>query len=131
MSAAPAPVKHGPTVGGVAKGTARGVGRLVKWTLILGALIIVVVIVISIVGIGSAVNKSDKSSAQVDPAAFSTLSMGTSASTVRRMFGAPESTSTTSMAGFSETCWMYGVLSAKGSYEFCFQHGKLTVKNSF
>jgi len=107
------------------------VGKLVKWTLILGSLIIVVVIVISIVGIGSAVNKSDKSSAQVDPAAFSALSMGTSASTVRRMFGGPESTNTTSVAGFSETCWMYGVLAAKGSYEFCFQHGKLTVKNRF
>ena len=121
--------KHGPTVGGFAKGTGPEVGKLVTWTIILGVL--VVVIVISILGIGSVINKSDKGSARVDPATFSALSIGAPASTVRRIWGAPESTSTTSAAGSSETCWTYGVLPARGSYEFCFQHGKLTVKNRF
>lgn len=122
-------VKHGPTAVGVARGTARAANRLVTWTLIVGVL--VVVIVFSIVGIGSVVSKTDGGSARVDPATFSALSMGAPASTVRRIWGAPKSISTTSAAGFSETCWMYGVLAARGSYEFCFQHGKLTVKNRF
>lgn len=118
------------TVAGVAK-VGRATGKLIKWTLILATLLIVIVIVVAVFSLGSAANNSAKNGAQVKPAQFAALKIGTSASTVRRMFGKPESTDQTVVAGFSQTCWLYGVLASKGTYQLCFEKGKLTVKNRF
>jgi hypothetical protein len=110
---------------------ARGVGKTLKWLLILSGLFVVAVVIAVIVGLGSAGEKSDRSSAQVDPKAFAALKIGTPASVVRARFGKPERTNVTEVQGFKQTCWYYGILSSKGSYQLCFEHSKLTAKNRY
>jgi len=110
----------------------RGTGKAIKWTLILGALLIVVGIVAVIVSLGSAGSKSEKSSKQVNPAQFHALKMGTPESRVRHLFGKPERTDATEVSGYKQTCWYYGILAQSGSYQFCFNgKNRLEVKNRY
>jgi outer membrane protein assembly factor BamE (lipoprotein component of BamABCDE complex) len=110
----------------------RGTGKTIKWALLACAALIVVVIVVAIVGLGHASDKSDKSSKQVKPAQFHALKIGARASHVHALFGKPESTDSTEVGGFKQTCWYYGVLSQKGSYQFCFNgKNRLEAKSRY
>lgn len=115
----------------IAGKAARGVGRTIKWALILGALVIVVIIIAAVIGLGSAASDSDKSSAQVSRAKFAAVKTGMAKPAVRTLLGKPERTDETQVNDLSMECWYYGILSADGSYQFCFDNGKLASKSRY
>lgn len=115
----------------IAGKAARGVGKTIKWLLIVGALLIVIIIIAAVVGLGSAANDSDKSSSQVSRAKYAQAKTGMAKPQLRSLLGKPERTDETQVNGLRMECWYYGVLSANGSYQFCFQNGKLSTKSRF
>jgi outer membrane protein assembly factor BamE (lipoprotein component of BamABCDE complex) len=100
----------------------RGLGKVVKWLLIIGALIIVIAIIAVVVGLGNAANESEESSEQVTPAKYAQVQNGDSQANVRSLLGDPENTDTTNVKGLGQSdCWYYGVL-AKQTTQICFNN---------
>jgi hypothetical protein len=111
---------------------AHGVGSVIKWTIAILALFILVVMVIAIIGIGSAVNKSEESSKQVSPASYSQVHNGMTTSELQQLLGRPERTDMSEVSGLGNlSCWYYGILAASGSYQFCFENGQLAYKSQY
>jgi hypothetical protein len=111
--------------------TGRAIGKTIKWTLILGGLLVVAVIVAAIVGVNHAVTKSNKSSHQVSPTKYAQIKVGMTPAQLRRLVGKPEDTSSFSSTGITTVCWTYGVLAETATYSFCFDNGKLATKSRF
>src|SRR5262245_13977447 len=100
----------------------RGLGKALKWTLILGSLLIVVAIIAALASLGNAANESEKSASQVTRANYAQVHNGQSQADVRGVLGNPEDTDTTNVKGLgSSDCWYYGVL-AKQTTQICFQN---------
>ena len=118
------------SAGGVARGTARAVGKTIKWALILGTLVIVAVIIIVIVSLGKAVDKANKTAARVAPL-MGQITIGESESQVRSVLGKPDSTQSDNIGGQAETYWYYGTLSTKGTWQLVFTNDRLTDKNKY
>jgi hypothetical protein len=116
---------------GIAGRVVRGVGTTIKWTVILGALALIALVVAVIVGVVHEVNKSEKNSRQVSPAKYAQVKVGMTRGRIRRLLGKPEDTNSIQSNGFAEECWTYGVLARSGTYEFCFEKGRLTTKSFF
>jgi outer membrane protein assembly factor BamE (lipoprotein component of BamABCDE complex) len=109
----------------------KGIGKTIKWILILGALLIVVIVVIAIFSLGKAGNDADKQSANVT-AHLSQIRLGMTETQVKAILGKPDSTQRSQTAGLGTMDeWYYGTLSAKGSYQFSFTNGKLEAKNRY
>jgi outer membrane protein assembly factor BamE (lipoprotein component of BamABCDE complex) len=110
----------------------RGLGKVVKWLLIIGALIIVIVIIVAIAGIGNAANESEKSSDQVTPAKYAQVHNGDSQADVRKVLGNPENTDTTNVKGLGRSdCWYYGVL-ADQTTQICYgNNGAVNYKAQY
>jgi hypothetical protein len=110
----------------------RGIGKVMKWTIITFAFLIVVIVIIVIVAIGKAGSNSNSSASHVTAAKYATIHTGQTASQVEAVIGvAPESTDSNSVAGETLNCIYYGVLSTNGTYQFCFTNGKLTDKSRY
>lgn len=109
----------------------RALGKTIKWSLIVGALLVVVLIIAIAVNLGNAGNKSDKSSRQVSAAKFAHVKNGWSMARLKALVGKPESTDFQQVTGLKMSCWYYGVLSSNGSYQFCFENGRLASKSRY
>ena len=108
-----------------------GLGTVLKWLLIIGALIVVVVIIAAIVNLGNAANKSENSAAQVTPAKYAQIHTGQSQAAVRGILGSPENTDTTKIQGLGHSdCWYYGVL-AKQTTQICFRGDVVNYKAQY
>lgn len=108
---------------------AHGVGSTIKWTIRIIVLFILIGVVVAIIGIGSAANKSEKSSQQVTPAKYSQVHNGMTQSELQGLLGKPERTDTSEISGLgSLNCWYYGILAQSGTYQFCFDNGRLNYK---
>jgi outer membrane protein assembly factor BamE (lipoprotein component of BamABCDE complex) len=109
----------------------RGLGKALKWTLILGSLLIVVAVIAVMASLGSAANESEKSASQVTAATYAQIHNGQSKAEVRGVLGNPENTDTTNVKGLgSNDCWYYGVL-AKQTTQICFQNGNVDYKAQY
>ena len=109
-----------------------GLGTVLKWLLIIGALIVVVVIIAAIVNLGNAANKSENSAAQVTPAKYAQIHSWPVAG---RRPGHPrepeENTDTTKIQGLGHRdCWYYGVLANKTT-QICFQGDVVNYKAQY
>jgi hypothetical protein len=109
----------------------RATGKVIKWTLLACVALIVVAVVAAIFGLGSAANKSDKSSAKVTPAKYAKVHEGMRKAELRTLLGKEESADSQSISGTTMDCLYYGILSSKGSYQFCFENGKLFSKSRY
>lgn len=108
----------------------RGIGKTLKWMLIVGALIVVLFIIIAIVALGSAADDSEQSSKEVTPAEYTAVKNGQTQAQVRAAIGAePERTDETQVQDLTMECWYYGILAESGTYQFCFSNGKLSTKS--
>lgn len=112
------------------RGTFKLVGGTIKWAVILGALVIIVVIIVAIVGIGKGVQAGDASYKRVTPK-FASIRIGETMTELRTQVGAPQSTQNSTVSGAATTFWYYGTLSSKDvfGYQFVFTNGRLTAKN--
>jgi outer membrane protein assembly factor BamE (lipoprotein component of BamABCDE complex) len=109
----------------------RGLGKAVKWLLILGLLLIVVAIIAALASLGNAANKSEQSASQVTAAKYAQVQNGQSQADVRANLGAPENTDSTKVKGLGRSdCWYYGTL-AKQTTQICFQNGKVNYKAQY
>jgi len=109
----------------------RGLGKVVKWLLIVGVLILVIVILVALAGLGNAADESEKSSEQVTPARYAQIQDGDSQSDVRKVLGDAEDTDTSKVQGLGKSvCWYYGVL-AQRTTQICFQSGKVDYKAQY
>lgn len=108
----------------------RFVGGTIKWALIVGALLIVVVIIVALVAIGKGVAHGDKTYARVTPL-MRHVRLGETPAQVRAQLGKPDRTSSTQTVGETDVYWYYGVLSGKDAFgwQLVFTNGKLTAKN--
>ena len=98
---------------------------MAKWVLIVGGAVIAVLIIVAVLVVLEAVEESEQSAAQVDPAKFRSLRGGESKAEVRAALGEPEDRSPKAVEGFgSLRCWYYGLLADK-TYEVCFQGERL------
>jgi outer membrane protein assembly factor BamE (lipoprotein component of BamABCDE complex) len=109
----------------------RGLGKALKWTLLLGGLLVLVIVIVAVVSLGSASNDSEKSAKQVGPAKYRQAHQGMTKPELRALLGKPESTDETSVSGLNMECWYYGILAQSGSYQFCFSNGKLDSKSRY
>jgi hypothetical protein len=108
-----------------------GLGKVLKWMLILGALLIVVVIIVAIAGIGKAANDSQKSSDQVTAAKYTQVQNGQSQHAVKSILGSPENTDSTNVQGLGQSdCWYYGTLASQTT-QICFQNGSVDYKAQY
>jgi hypothetical protein len=105
----------------------KALGAVVKWAVILGALAIIAVIIVAIVGIGKGVQEANKSAARVAPK-FASISLWESEAQLFVRIGKPDSTQTQVVGGETDVYWYYGTPSTKGSYQFVFRNGRLTTK---
>jgi outer membrane protein assembly factor BamE (lipoprotein component of BamABCDE complex) len=113
-----------------AKGVARGIGKTIKWLIIVLVGIVALVIVLAIIGLGKASNDADSQSKKVT-AHLSQIKLGMTRTQVKAIVGKPDSTQRMVTSGLVDDTWYYGTLSAKGSYQFVFENGKLTAKNRY
>lgn len=108
----------------------RGIGKTIKWIVILGALLIIIVIVAVVIGLGSAANDSDDSSKEVSPAEYAAIKDGATLASVKARIGAePESEDEVVVGNSTLKCIYYGILSSEGTYQFCFDNGRLSSKS--
>lgn len=115
---------------GAAGKIGRGIGGTIKWIVLAGAALIVVLVTVMMVSLGSAVDESDDSSAAVGPAKYQQIELGMTQQQVRRIIGAePQDQDETAVQGMTMSCWYYGILSAEGMYQFCFNNGRLETKS--
>ena len=109
----------------------RGLGKALKWTLILASLVVVVAVIAVMASLGSAANESENSAAQVTPAKYAQIHNGQSQAGVRGLLGSPENTDTTKVKGLGQSdCWYYGVL-ADQTTQICFQNGNVDYKAQY
>jgi outer membrane protein assembly factor BamE (lipoprotein component of BamABCDE complex) len=109
----------------------RGLGKALKWTLLLGGLLILIIVIVTVVALGNASNDSEKSAKQVGPAKYRQAHQGMTKPQLRTLLGKPESTDETTVSGSTMECWYYGILAQSGSYQFCFSNGKLDSKSRY
>jgi hypothetical protein len=116
--------------GGAARKVGRGIGKTVKWLLIIGALIVVIVVIAIFISLGQAGSESEESSKEVSPAEYAAIQEGDTRASVERLIGAePESENETVSGGQTLSCIYYGVLASEGTYQFCFEDGRLFSKS--
>ena len=109
----------------------RGLGSTIKWLLIIGVTLIVVVIIVALFSLGNAASDSDSSSNQVTRSEYNSIKNGMSESKVAQIIGSdPESKDNTEVNGSTFNCIYYGVL-ADNTYQFCFSDDKLTTKSIY
>lgn len=113
----------------VIKGFFRGLGSVMKWTLIVGALLIVIIVIVAIAGIGKKANESQKSADSITAAKYQQVQNGQSEDVVKRILGKPEDMEATNVQGLGkENCWFYGTLAPKTT-QICFDNGKVSYKS--
>lgn len=108
-------------------GAVRATGKTIKWLLILGALIVVVVIVAMIFSLGSAVS-DDEQAAKDFAVVAPRVTLGMTREQVRALAGAPSDTQRQQSSLGVTVYWYYGVL-AKDGWQLVFEDGKLRAKN--
>jgi hypothetical protein len=112
------------------RGPVRAIGKAIKWTVIVGVLAVVALIVVAAVDLGRSADKSSKASHRA-ALAFRHIKRGMTEAQVRRLAGKPSSTDA-SVVGIGadavrQECWYYGnALSGDREYDLCFEHGRLT-----
>lgn len=114
------------------RGFFKVVGGTIKWTLMIGALLIVVVIIVAIVGLGKGVSNANKEAARLKPL-MPKVAIGWTETQVKHLLGKPDSTDSSTVAGLGTSIdWYYGTLATKGgNWQLVFQDGRLSEKNHY
>ena len=98
---------------------AHGVGSTIKWTIRIIVLFILIGVVVAIIGIGSAANKSREELAAGHASQVLAGSQRMTQSELQGLLGKPERTDTSEISGLgSLNCWYYGILAQSGTYQF-------------
>lgn len=109
---------------------AHGIGKTIKWILGGFAALIVIIVVISLISVGNAVNHSQQSLQQVTPAKLAQIHDGYTKSQVQQIIGSPEHTQKLHDQGFNAEYWYYGTLADK-TVQLVFDNGRLTGINQY
>jgi hypothetical protein len=115
---------------GAGSGVVRGVGKLVKWVMIVvgaGLVAALVLVAAAVFALGKAADRSEKH-AQHAAAGYALVREGMTPWQVRRIVGSPETTDRTQIAGAKQVCWYYGSVLADTWAVYCFERGKLVSK---
>ena len=115
----------------IVRGFFRVLGFGVKWTLMLGGLLILVAVIAGIVALVQASNSSNKAAGRITPRVYREVTLGETPVAVRKLLGKPERTDTVTISGLTVNGWSYGMLSSGSTFRFCFSNGKLAFKSRF